>query len=395
MQATTDTRVGWESITTRAWWEGVLTPVPAPSGNAGSQLQRQLDLVASQPHREWVVAVDNVPTWPCPPVLLPGDPTSDWRYAKLRGEDDLLAQVVATETRKGRRVDAGEVLVTHGAIHALGLVARHARAQGCTSVVCQAPVLGIVADLLRSSGLRLVAGAARELPEIVAGLPGYAPLLVYLNSPHNPTGEVLDERVLMALRASRPGVQIVLDEVYDAFDFSGRPALPRHTGDDGIIVVNSMSKSYGAPGLRIGWIVAAPRTIASLTARLDFETIAVSSQAQHHAAALLARGNDELVERVARGRRAAQLWWSARGRGGTIVGAGGSQAWVPVPGVPGDPDWFTDVLASDLALVLTSSENYYSCPAPHVRVPLGLPADQLAEILRLLGAGLDRSLAER
>src|SRR4029077_13018427 len=50
---------------------------------------------------------------------------------------------------------------------------------------------------------------------------------------------------------------------------------------DKVICVNSMSKAYGLAGLRIGWAVAAPETIAALWRRHEYAVIAASGPSMH------------------------------------------------------------------------------------------------------------------
>ncbi len=80
--------------------------------------------------------------------------------------------------------------------------------------------------------------------------------LVSLTYPHNPTGVLISEAKLTAIieLVERKGTWLLLDETYR--DMSFGPKLPiAATLSDRVISVSSMSKSYGLPGIRIGWIL--------------------------------------------------------------------------------------------------------------------------------------------
>ena len=83
--------------------------------------------------------------------------------------------------------------------------------------------------------------------------------LVVLNSPHNPTGWVADRETVkrLAEMCDRLGVRLLSDEVYSKYDYSGSFVSPEEFSGT-VIAVDGVSKSYRAPGFRIGWLVAEP-----------------------------------------------------------------------------------------------------------------------------------------
>ena len=79
--------------------------------------------------------------------------------------------------------------------------------------------------------------------------------LVSLTYPHNPTGVMITETELRDLIAliERKGTILLLDETYREMSFV--PKLPiAATLSPNVISISSMSKSFGLPGIRIGWI---------------------------------------------------------------------------------------------------------------------------------------------
>lgn len=83
--------------------------------------------------------------------------------------------------------------------------------------------------------------------------------LVAINFPHNPTGKVLSHAAygeLIALCAERE-LYLFSDEVYRGIERDDAVRLP-HAADRyaGAISLNVMSKAYGLPGLRVGWVAS-------------------------------------------------------------------------------------------------------------------------------------------
>jgi aspartate/methionine/tyrosine aminotransferase len=102
--------------------------------------------------------------------------------------------------------------------------------------------------------------------------------LVYLSNPNNPTGRILSEaaRRRIVARCEQVGAWLLSDEVYAGSEL-GRPTTPTLYGaSDRVIVVSGLSKAYGIPGVRIGWLIAPP-SLAAETWRLhDYTTIGPS-----------------------------------------------------------------------------------------------------------------------
>jgi aspartate/methionine/tyrosine aminotransferase len=127
--------------------------------------------------------------------------------------------------------------------------------------------------------------------------------LVVVTNPHNPTGHVLSDemRKLILERASAVGAWLLADEVYQGAERDGRTTPSFWGSYERAIVVNGLSKAYGLPGLRIGWIVAPPAFTAEAWARHDYTTIGPSGATDHLAAvALEPRVREKLLERTRR-----------------------------------------------------------------------------------------------
>jgi aspartate/methionine/tyrosine aminotransferase len=99
--------------------------------------------------------------------------------------------------------------------------------------------------------------------------------LIVVTNPNNPTGSVLNKQEMEEIIrvARRANAWLLVDEIYRGAEVNG-PISPSFWGRyDKVIVTSGLSKAFGAPGLRIGWIVAPPKTIARLCQYRDYTTL--------------------------------------------------------------------------------------------------------------------------
>jgi aspartate/methionine/tyrosine aminotransferase len=99
--------------------------------------------------------------------------------------------------------------------------------------------------------------------------------LLIICTPNNPTGARLtaDELDAIARVADRHGTWILSDEVYRGAEFDGHDTPSMWGRSERAIVTAGLSKAYGLPGLRIGWIVGPPSLVASTWSYHDYTTI--------------------------------------------------------------------------------------------------------------------------
>jgi aspartate/methionine/tyrosine aminotransferase len=99
---------------------------------------------------------------------------------------------------------------------------------------------------------------------------------VMVCNPNNPTGYVLTAEEMDAIvrAAERVGAWIVADEIYRGAEVDTDQITSTFWNrSDRVIVTSGLSKAFGLPGLRIGWAVASPETIAELRIRHDYTTL--------------------------------------------------------------------------------------------------------------------------
>lgn len=359
-----------------------------------SALAQRLDYIARSPGRPFVNIIENVPRWPS----VAGAPRSSWEhvhnYAPAQGYDELLRRISARESvRHGLDIPPDHLLVTNGALHALSIIFRRHSHPGSLAL-CQAPVLAAVPQMLRSFGFRpsffRASGDRVDIPQ-PRGRRSEKVGLIYVNSPLNPCGDILSAAALSALLAlaHQHEAALVVDSVYDSFVFGDLSlATPLSLERDWrrVYVVNSMSKNYGCPGLRIGWMISSRSNADALTTLLERENIAVCGVAQDLACARIADGNAELVDVVRTGRRLLLARLPQIEGVHFDAPAGGTQIFARLPVT--DVEQFCDFALVEQGISMVSSSNFEGITGPWVRLPLGAPVDVLDSALRLLAEAL-------
>ena len=102
-------------------------------------------------------------------------------------------------------------------------------------------------------------GFALDLQRLSAALPGFD--TVFLCNPNNPTGHLVDHDELRTLCTDHPQIRFVIDESYLPFAPADRSRGMSDCGLENVIVLWSVSKIFGMPGLRAGFLVANPPII--------------------------------------------------------------------------------------------------------------------------------------
>ena len=358
-----------------------------------SALQLRLQRMSLEPTRPWINLVENVPRWPDPQPFN-GDGWQHYSYAPHTGNERLRAAIADLESAKyRRRVDPRQIVVTNGGLQALNLVFRRSFHPGAVAV-CQSPLLGLIHSALAASGHRvllapdLATASADALRERIGGS---RVSLFYLNSPCNPTGEVVTPPAWRRISqiASSYQAGIVLNSVYDSYLFGGSrqtlaPTLVSSPSE--VFIVNSMSKNYGVPGLRIGWIVTTSETAEALAAVQEHECIAVGGAAQEIACDLIARGNAPLVQGVRSGWT--QLAHELHDLDGVTYSTptAGTQLLLRLP--VGDAEAFADHALEHDSLVLATGANYVGLGEGHVRMPVGIGCEAITLGIATLRAAL-------
>ena len=124
--------------------------------------------------------------------------------------------------------------------------------------------------------------------------------LITINFPHNPTGAILPPDRYNALidLCRKHGIYILHDEIFNGLGETGTRHLPfvADVYERGLSL-NVMSKSYGLPGLRVGWIACKDKAIVSAMERLKHYLSICNSGPSERLTKIALRHRDKLLAR--------------------------------------------------------------------------------------------------
>ncbi len=209
-------------------------------------------------------------------------------------------------------------------------------------------------------------------------------LLLWVNSPSNPTGALDDLEAAAAWGRAR-GVPVFSDECYVEFTWNGPGRTILESGTEGVVAVHSLSKRSNLAGVRVGFYAGDAALVAYLQEVRKHVGMMVPGPAQ--AAAVAALDDDEHVEaQRVRYRRRLDLLADVLGRwSGTPVPrpAGAFYLWIPV-----DVGWeYTERLAVHGGALVSPGEFSGSDGTPFVRVAVVQPDDRIQLVADRLSAG--------
>ena len=226
-------------------------------------------------------------------------------YTQTNGTEGLRERIAALYDG----ASAGNVLVTNGGSEANLLACWHLIEPGDEAVVVL-PTYMQIPGLVRSFGaavreVRLEPGPARwslDLDAVRAAVTPRTRFIAVCN-PNNPTGARLDEAAVAGLCgiAADRGCWLLADEIYRGAEIDDRDTPSAWGRYERVVVTGGLSKAYGLPGLRIGWLAGSTGLIDSLWGRHDYTSIAPGAVNDLLARlALEPRRRDQLIARTRR-----------------------------------------------------------------------------------------------
>ena len=316
-------------------------------------------------------------------------------YGQSNGSDELRGLIA------GQYSDATEanVLVTVGGAEANFTCFWHLVDQeGPAAVIL--PTYGQVPGLLDSFDGRLSPVHLIEeedwqpnLEELERALQGGA-RFVLITNPNNPTGASLTDESMDAIASmtEKHGAWILADEVYAGAETGTEPTRSFWGCHDRVLVTNSLSKAYGLPGLRLGWILGPPDLVNELWGRTDYTTIAPASVSDVLACLALRPDNRARIMERTRGIVRANL--------GLIEGWMGEQEGrfryrAPDAGAICYAHYDAPVNSTEFAEKLRTEKDVLVVPGDHfgmdhyLRLGFGNPQDELMEALGRVREGFD------
>ncbi|MET4676353.1 MULTISPECIES: histidinol-phosphate transaminase [unclassified Luteibacter] len=194
------------------------------------------------------------------PNIPGGEGLNRYPDPQPRGLVDTLAELYGSVSER--------VLVTRGSDEAIDLLTRAFCRAGQDAVLVSPPTFGMYAVCARIQGATVIESplpvdGALDADTLLAAVTD-ATKLVYVCSPNNPTGNLVDlptiERIARALQGR---AVLVVDEAY--LEFSGtRSAVGLIDAYDHVAVLRTLSKAWSLAGARIGTLVAREEVIALL-----------------------------------------------------------------------------------------------------------------------------------
>jgi aspartate/methionine/tyrosine aminotransferase len=227
-------------------------------------------------------------------------------YTHTAGAPELREAIAAKiHSLQGALYRTSEIVCTIGGSMAIYLAIRSFVGAGENAVIVT-PAYAIYANGVRMAGgePRLVPLAphgvrfALDLDAIARAIDAHTRMII-VNSPSNPTGWVIsvaEQRALVEL-ARRHNLILLSDEVYErlAFDVEVAPSITRVADEyEGLIVVNSFSKTYNMTGWRLGWAQAAEPIARVMYAAAEFMTSNPNAMTQQAGIVALRDGEDHV-----------------------------------------------------------------------------------------------------
>ncbi len=323
------------------------------------------------------------------------DPVLDTRlgYGQSNGSDQLRAHIAALYDDAGDR----NVVTTNGSAEA-NFVALWELIEPGDEVAILVPTYMQTHGLAYAFGARVREVWCREdhgwqpdPDEIRTAVDGAR--LVVVTNPENPTGTVLDDEVRQAIvdAAAASGAWIIADEVYAGAEVEG-PSTPSFWGaTDRVIATGSLSKAYGLPGLRFGWLVA-PREMADrLWSRTDYTSISTGHLTDSLAAtAMHPEVRPRIVERarsIIRDNLAIMTGWLDDMEVFTYRPPDAGAILYARYDLPLDSEELAERLRVEQDLLIVPGAHFLM--GRFVRFGFGLPADELREALGRFAGLLD------
>ena len=215
-------------------------------------------------------------------------------YAPNQGTPELRSAIAAYETGRGNATKPEEVLVTVGSSQALFTALLGILNPG-EEVIVPVPAFSLYETIITVAGGKLVPLDVSKTGfqidgETLQGLITPKTKAIILNSPNNPTGVILNEKSLAAVKWAVQGkpIFIISDNVYNQLAYAPCPdlSLDGALGEQ-LLLCQSFSKPYAMTGWRVGYLICPEELLSRLLLLSAAEIAAVPTFVQDAAEAAL------------------------------------------------------------------------------------------------------------
>ncbi|MEG8276034.1 histidinol-phosphate transaminase [Streptomyces sp. AHA2] len=183
----------------------------------------------------------------------------------------------------GHRVGVANVWAANGSNEVIQQLLQTFGGPGRTAIGFE-PSYSMHALIARGTGTGWISGPrgadfSIDLAAAEQAIAEHRPDVVFVTTPNNPTGNAVPRETVLALyeaaQAAKPSM-VVVDEAYIEFSH-GDSLLPLIEGRPNLVVSRTMSKAFGAAGLRLGYLAAHPAVVDAVQlVRLPYHLSAVT-----------------------------------------------------------------------------------------------------------------------
>ncbi len=220
-------------------------------------------------------------------------------YTHSLGDPELRDEIVKKYAQLyGVNISSGQVIITSGSSPALLLVLGALCNVG-DEVIISDPGYACYPNFIRFIGANAIRvpvyeeGGYQFRPEEICRSITEKTRAILINSPMNPTGNLLSADVMRQLAGY--DIPVISDEIYHGLVYEGR-AHSMLEFSDKAFVVNGFSKLYAMTGLRLGYIIAPPAYVRALQKIQQNLFICASSVAQRAAIAALREAGSDILK---------------------------------------------------------------------------------------------------
>lgn len=322
------------------------------------------------------------------------------KYTSNAGRPTLRAAIAARAARRsGAAVTADQVIVTVGAIGALYVSLMSVLDAGDEVLIPDPgwPNYESIAVLAGAKPVRYPLPVSRSLvpdPDDIAKRIGPRTKAIVVNSPGNPTGSVFPADVVAAIGelASRTGIHVISDEVYEdiVFDGARHVSFLGNTPDDRLFLVSGASKSFAMTGWRLGWAIC-PKHAVSILEKLQEPVVSCAPAPSQVAAEAALASPDDVVEKGrATFQRRRDIFIDVIGPTGKAVvqPQGAFYGLVQINDTSTDALTFAKRLLLERGVAVVPGDTFGASTARMVRVAFTIEDSRLREGLRRLADAL-------
>ncbi|MCC7047016.1 MAG: PLP-dependent aminotransferase family protein [Alphaproteobacteria bacterium] len=355
---------------------------------------------------------DELPDIVAEAIAAAKDRAEGLQYGPLYGLDDLRDEIVRYLRQDGIVATRDNILVVNGAKHGLDLACRVFLEPG-DAVIVTAPTYLTAALILKAAEATFLsvgqdgsgidtAELEQKLAQRAAANEPMPKLLFDVPDFHNPTGITMsaERRKRLVELAEQYGFVIVEDDPYRRIRFEGEPVPPIKSFDTTgcVIGLGTVSKIL-APGLRIGWVNAAPEIVRRMAAHKSdhgtcplLQRIVVqlfqNGKVDHHIASLskILRGHrDAMVKAIHRYLPGAKV----------RVPQGGYFLWVELPQDVDADELVKRAARAGVAIFSGNLSFAENAPGNFLRLAYSYsPPDRIVRGVELVGRAYEQLLAE-